>query len=188
MLVAERDPFAGLPALKARWAAGERPPADLPGLALSWLLSGDESFAKRALEELRADRPTGWKGSSRYVRYLNRALAFDWLYGYSGFDAALKDAVAADLVKGAGEMLALQSLEDPAQASYHNHSVRELALAVFSLVAVEGHASIEAKAAPMREQAWRALDNILETTELVNPDGGYHESTDYMRIHGRRSR
>jgi len=182
MLVAERDAFAGLPALKARWAAGERPPADLPGRALSWLLSGDESFAKQALDELRADRPTGWKGSSRYVRYLNRSLAFDWLYGYSGFDAALKDAVAADLVKGAGEMLALQSLKDPAQASYHNHTVRELALAVFSLVAVEGHASVEPKAAPMRDQAWRALDNILETTDLVNPDGGYHESTDYMRI------
>ena len=28
----------------------------------------------------------------------------------------------------------------------------------------------------------RALDNILETTELVNPEGGYHESMDYMRI------
>jgi hypothetical protein len=52
---------------------------------------GDESFAKQALEELRADRPTGWKGSSRYVRYLNRALAFDWLYAYAGFDAALKE-------------------------------------------------------------------------------------------------
>ena len=182
MLVAERDAFTGLPALKARWAAGERPAPDLPGLALSWLLSGDESFAKQALEELRADRPTGWKGSSRYVRYLNRALAFDWLYGYAGFDAALKDAVAKDLVKGASEMLALQSLEDPSQASYHNHTARELALAVFSLVAVEGHASVESQAAPMRAQAWRALDNILEQTELVNPDGGYHESTDYMRI------
>jgi hypothetical protein len=182
LLVAERDPFSGLPRLRARWAAGERPAADLPGLALSWLLSGDESFAKRALEELRADRPIGVKGSNRYVRYLNRALAFDWLHGYAGFDAAFKDAVAADLVKGASEMLALQSLKDPAQASYHNHTARELALALVSLVAVEGHASVEAQAAPLRAQAWRAFDNILEQTELVNPDGGYHESTDYMRI------
>ena len=98
LLVAERDPFSGLPRLRARWAAGERPAPDLPGLALSWLLSGDESFAKRALEELRADRPIGVKGSNRYVRYLNRALAFDWLYGYAGFDASFRDAVAADLV------------------------------------------------------------------------------------------
>ena len=47
LFVAERDPFSGLPALKARWAAGERPAEDLPGLALSWLLSGDESYARR---------------------------------------------------------------------------------------------------------------------------------------------
>jgi Heparinase II/III-like protein len=182
LLVAERDPFAGLPALRARWAAGERPPTDLPGLALSWLLSGDESFARRALDELKADRPTGGKGSSRYVRYLNRSLAFDWLSAYPGFEASFKDAVAADLVAGAEQMLALPSLRDPGQASYHNHTVRELALAVFSLAAVEAHPSVEARAAPLRAHAWRALDNVLEQTELVNPDGGYHESTDYMRI------
>ena len=182
LFVAERDPFSGLPALKARWVAGERPSEDLPGLALSWLLSGDESFARRALDELRADRPTRLKGSSAYVRYLNRAMAFDWLYGYAGFDAALKDQVAADLVAGAERMLALPSLVDPAQASYHNHTARELALAVFSLVAVEGHPSVESRAAPLRAHAWRAFDNLLEQTDLVNPDGGYHESTDYMRI------
>jgi Heparinase II/III-like protein len=182
MLIAERDPFSGLPALRARWAAGERPSEDLPGLALSYLLSGDESFARRAVDELRADRPTGQRGSNRYVRYLNRSLAFDWLYGYAGFDAALKDAVAADLVAGAEQMLALPSLADPAQASYHNHTVRELALAFFSLTAVEGHPSVESRAAPLRERASRAFDNILEQTELVDPDGGYHESTDYMRI------
>jgi len=182
LLVSEVDPWSGLPALRARWAAGERPPADLPGLALSYLLSGEESYARRALEELRADRPTGWKGSSRYVRYLRRALAFDWLYAYPGFDDALKDAVATDLVDGAEQMLKLPSLRDPDQASYHNHTVRELALAVFSLAAVEGHASVEERAAPLRAHAWRAFDNVLEQTELVNPDGAYHESTDYMRI------
>jgi hypothetical protein len=182
LLLAERDPFSGLPALRARWAAGERPSEDLPGHALSWLLSGDETFARRALDELRADRSTRLKGSSAYVRYLDRSLAFDWLYGYPGFDAALKDQVAADLVAGAERMLALPSLADPAQASYHNHTVRELALAVFSLVAVEGHPSVESRAAPLREHAWRAFDNVLEQTELVNPDGAYHESTDYMRI------
>jgi hypothetical protein len=182
LLIAERDPFSGLPALRARWAAGERPSSDLPGLALSYLLSGDESFARRALEALRADKPTGARGSNRYVRYLNRSLAFDWLYGYAGFDAALKDAVAADLVAGAEQMLALPSLRDPAQASYHNHAVRELALAVFSLAAVEGHPSVESRAAPLRAHAWQAFHNVLEQTELVDPDGGYHESTDYMRI------
>ena len=182
LFLAERDPFAGLPALRARWAAGERPSEDLPGLALSWLLSGDEAYARRALDELRADRPTRLKGSSAYVRYLNRAMAFDWLYAFPGFDAALKDQVAADLVAGAERMLALPSLADPTQASYHNHTARELALAVFSLAAVEGHPSVESRAAPLRAHAWRAFDNLLEQTELVNPDGAYHESTDYMRI------
>ena len=105
--------------------------------------------------------PTQHKGSDRYMRTSGALLAFDWLYAYAGFDAALKDAVAADLVAGAAKMLALQSLADPAQASYHNHTARELALAVFALTAVEGHPSVEDRAAPLREQARRAFDNIL---------------------------
>src|SRR5258707_5181102 len=79
-------------------------------------------------------------------------------------------------------MMALQALANPDQASYQNHPVRELALAVFALAVVEGHPSVEASAAPLREKAARALDNILEPTDLVNPEGGYHESMDYMRI------
>ncbi|HEY7513311.1 MAG TPA: hypothetical protein VIC87_02485, partial [Vicinamibacteria bacterium] len=182
LLVAETDPFSGLAALRARYAAGERPSDDLPGWALTWLLSGDDTAAQRAFESLRADPPDRRKGSDRYKRTLRRALAFDWLYGHPGFEPALRDAVASDLVDGAARMLALPSLADPAQASYHNHTVRELALATFALAAVEGHASVEARAAPLRVQARRALDNILETTDLVDPEGAYHESTDYMRI------
>ena len=84
--------------------------------------------------------------------------------------------------RGRADAGAARRSQDPAQASYHNHTARELALAVFSLAAVEGHPSVEGRAAPLRAQAWRAFDNLLEQTELVNPDGGYHESTDYMRI------
>jgi hypothetical protein len=182
LLIAERDPFSGIPALKARYAAGARPSEDGAGWALSYVLTGDESFARRALAEMQGRiRPTG-KGSSLYMDYMRRALQFDWLYGCPCFDPALKDRVAAELVDGAARMLALQSLADPAQASYHNHTARELALAVFSLTAVEGHPSVEARAAPLRVQAQRALDNVLETTDLVDPEGGYHESMDYMRI------
>ena len=79
-------------------------------------------------------------------------------------------------------MLEKQSLADPSQASYHNYTLREVALATFALTAVEGHASVEGRAAPLREQARLALDNILETTDLVDPEGSYHESMDYMRI------
>ena len=56
--------------------------------------------------------------------------------------------MARELVDGAAKMLARQSLADPRQAPYHNHTVRELALATFALVAVEGHPSVEAQAAP----------------------------------------
>jgi hypothetical protein len=182
LLIAERDPFSGLPALRARYAAGARPSDDGPGWALTYVLTGDESYARRALAGMQGQiLPTG-KSSSRYLDYMRRSLEFDWLYGCACFDAALKDRVAAELVDGAARMMALQSLADPAQASYHNHTTRELALAVFALSAVEGHPSVEARAAALREQARRSLDNILQTTDLVDPEGGYHESMDYMRI------
>jgi hypothetical protein len=182
LLLAARDPFSGIPALKARYAAGARPSDDGPGWALTYVLTGDESFARRALSEMQGGILPAGKSSSLYIAYMRRALEFDWLYACPCFDAALKDRIATELVDGAARMLALQSLADPGQASYHNHTTRELALAVFALTAVEGHPSVEARAAPMRAQARRALDNILETTELVNPEGGYHESMDYMRI------
>jgi hypothetical protein len=182
MLVAERDPFSGLPALRARYAAGERPSDDLPGWALSYLLSGDEAFARRAVEQMRGAHLPARGRSNLYLDYMSWSLAFDWLQAYPGFDAALKDRIAGELVDGAQRMLALPSLADPGQASYHNHTVRELALAVFALAAASGQPSVESRAAPMRAQAARALDNILETTNLVNPEGGYHESMDYMRI------
>src|SRR6476659_814181 len=127
LLLAERDPFTGLPALKARYAAGARPSDGLPGWALTYLVSGDESFARKAVESLRTQPLPTKGGSNLYMAYLGRSLAFDWLYGFAGFDAALKDRVAGELVEGAQRMLALQSLANPAQASYHNHTVRELA-------------------------------------------------------------
>ena len=182
LLVSPHDPFSGLDALRARYAKGARPSDDLPGWALTYLLTGDETFAKKALAELPQARLRGIKGSNRYLVFLWKALAFDWLHAYPGFDAAAKDRVAKELVDGAAEMLARQTVTPPEQASYHNHAVRDLALAAFGLWAVEGHPSVEDRAAPLRAAVDRALDNALETTELVNPRGGYHESTDYMRI------
>src|SRR5256885_7432757 len=82
LLVAERDPFSGLPALRARWAAGERPSDDLPGWALSYVLSGDEGFARRAVDELRRTRPREKGGSRLYLDTLSYALAFALLYVY----------------------------------------------------------------------------------------------------------
>ena len=183
MLLAASDPFTALPGLKAKFASGERPSDDLPGWALTWLVSGDEAFARRAVDEMRRVRLPVPRGSGgAYLEYVGRALAFDWLYGSPLFDAALKDQVAGELVAAAERMLALQSLADPANASYHNHSIRELAIATFGLVAVEGHPSVAPRVPPLLEHARRALDNVLETSGLVTPSGGYHESMDYMRI------
>ena len=54
LLIAQSDPFTGLPLLKARYVAGLRPSEDMEGWALSWQLTGKESFAERALAEMRA--------------------------------------------------------------------------------------------------------------------------------------
>src|SRR5512136_3142568 len=80
LLIAGTDPFSGLPALKAKYAAGERPSDDLPGWALSYVLTGDEAFARRAVDEMRRVRVAASGGSNQYLDYLRRALAFDWLY------------------------------------------------------------------------------------------------------------
>ena len=182
LLIAAQDPFSGLPILRARYAAGIRPPDDLAGWALSYVLTGDDAFARRALDALRAGSLPKGNPSRIWRTWVQWSLAFDWLYGHPAFDAALKDRIAGELVEGAARDLALPSLKDPAQASYHNHTLRELVLPAFALAAVEGHPSVEERARPLRAQVLRAFENILETTELVDPDGSYHESMDYQRI------
>ncbi len=182
LLVGANDALTGLPILKARYAAGRRPTDDLPGWALSYLITGDEAFARRAVDEMRRSHPPTSGGSRRYVPIVEWSLAFDWLYDYAGFDAALKDRVAGELLGVAEQQLADDSMRDPANVMYHNYDVRHLTLATFPLAAIEGHPSVEAKAAPLREQCRLAFDNILDMTQFVTPDGGYHESMDYQRI------
>jgi hypothetical protein len=180
LLIAEGDPFSGIAALRTKYAAGARPPDDLAGWALSYVLTKDESFAARALDEMRRTRPPS-KGYNLYVTYLSWALAFDWLHDYPGFDGALKDRVAFDLRAGAADALRGKNLVDPSRAAYHNFTLRDLVLAAVALSAIEGYPPVEARAAPLRRLVRRAFENILETTQLVTPDGGYHESMDYQR-------
>ena len=60
LLIAEEDPFTGLALLRTRYAAGRRPSNDMLGWALSWRLTGQGSFADRALAEIRSKRlPAG---------------------------------------------------------------------------------------------------------------------------------
>ena len=58
LLIANTDPFTGLPLLKTRYANGMRPSDDMEGWALSWLLTRQDSFAEKALAAMRAGHIT----------------------------------------------------------------------------------------------------------------------------------
>ena len=182
MLIAENDPLTGFNVLRARYAAGARPADGIDGWALTYLLTRDEAFAKKAVEEMRSTHPPELVGSRTYPQYVKWSLAFDWLYGYPGFDNQLKDRIALELLKAAEKMMEDQSLKQVQLAMYHNYTVRYLTLALFALTAIEGHASVETRAAPLRAHAHKVFDHILDLTDFITPDGGYHESMDYQRI------
>src|SRR5213596_323471 len=133
MLIGERDPLTGFDVLRARYARGARPSDGIDGLALTYLLTHDESFARRAVDEIRSTHPPQLVGSRTYPDYVKWSLVFDWLYNYPGFDAQLKDRVALELLNAAEKMMQDQSLKDVQLAMYHNYPVRYLTLAVFAL-------------------------------------------------------
>ncbi len=183
LLIAEEDPFTGLALLKTRYAAGHRPSDDILGWALSWRLTGQSTFADRAVAEIRSKRlPAGGKASRTWVDYARWSLVFDWLFDYAAFDRALRDRIAHELVDGASAILASPAFADPSQVQYHNYDLRYLALAAFPLAAVEGYPDFDERCRPLRAKTEKAFANILEVTNLVTPEGSYHESLDYMRI------
>ncbi len=183
LLIADADPFTGLHLLRSRYAAGKRPSEDMEGWALSWVLTGQEAFAERALAEMRKKNiSSGGKPSRSWVDYARWSLAFDWLLEYRGFERGLQNRVADELKEGAARMLATPDFADPRQYSYHNYAVRYLALAAFSSAAIEGYSNCDAACAGWRKRIAECLTNVLETSEMVTPDGSYHESMDYMRI------
>lgn len=183
LLIADSDPFTGLPLLKARYAAGRRPSEDMEGWALSWRLTGQASFADRALAEMRARHvASGGRPSRSWLDYTRWALAFDWLLGYSGFDRGLQDRVAGELKDGAAAMFSTADFAEPGEFSYHNYNLRYLALAAFATAAVEGYPGCDPRCAAWPDTIARCLANVLDTTNVVTPEGSYHESMDYMRI------
>jgi len=92
MLIGERDPLTGFTALRARYAAGARPSDDIAGWALTYLLNNDESFAKRAVQEMDKTHPPALVGSRTYPEYVKWSLAFDWLYTTQALTINLKTA------------------------------------------------------------------------------------------------
>jgi hypothetical protein len=180
LLIADPDPYTGLPLLKTRYAAGQRPSDDMEGWALSWHLTGDDAFAERAVAEMRTQQVAAkGKPSRTWVDYARWSLAFDWLLPYRGWDRALKDRVAGELKEGAAAIIATPDFSDPSELSYHNYALRYLALAAFATAAVEGYSDLNQT---WRDKIAKGLVNILETTNVVSPEGSYHESMDYMRI------
>ena len=183
MLIANTDAFTGIPILKSRYAAGKRPSQDMEGWALSWRLTGQDDFAERAVAEMRSKHlATGGKPSRSWVDYARWGLALDWLFDYRGFDSVLKGRVAQELREGAAAMLSTPDFADPGELSYHNYSVRYLALAAFASAAVEGDSECGERCRSWREKIGQCMANVLDTTSVVSPDGSYHESLDYMRI------
>jgi hypothetical protein len=183
LLIADTDPFTGLPLLKSRYAAGRRPAADMEGWALSWLITGKEEFADRALAEMRSKHlGAGSKPSRSWIDFARWSMAFDWLFTYRGFDSALKDRVAGELSTGVTSMLATPDFADPRQMSYHNYALRYLAFAAFPAAAVADYPSCADRCRAWHEKLSACLDNILDISEFVSPEGSYHESMDYMRI------
>ena len=183
LLISPLDPFTGLDLLKVRYANGLRPSEDVEGWALSWRLTGNKAFAEKALSAIRNGHiTTNAKPSRSWVDYARWSLAFDWLYGFPGFDSALQDRIAKELMDGAEKMLATPDFKDPGQYSYHNYAVRYLSLPAFVLGALDGHPGCGGRCAAWREKVTQCLANILETSDFATPDGSYHESMDYMRI------
>jgi hypothetical protein len=183
ILIATNDPFTGLHILKSRYVAGRRPSEDMEGLALSWQLSGNSEFAERALAEMRKKHlAAGGKASKSWLEYARWAMAFDWLYDFAGLDHELKNRIAGELRDGAAAMLSTPDFNQPSEYSYHNYAVRYLALATFASAAVERHPDCGDRCRAWREKVRACLDNVLDTSEFVTPEGSYHESMDYMRI------
>jgi hypothetical protein len=183
LLIADADPFTGIPLLKSRYAAGKRPSDDMEGWALSWRLTGEDAFAERAVAEMKSKHlAANGKPSRSWVDYARWALAFDWVFDYRGFDHALKERVAGELRDGAAAMLDTADFADPGQLSYHNYAVRYLALAAFATAAVEGYPNCDARCLAWRNKIAKSLANVLDITNIVSPEGSYHESMDYMRI------
>ena len=183
LLIADADPFTGLALLKTRYASGRRPSEDMEGWALSWQLTGKDEFAERAIAEMKVQHlSSAGKPSRSWVDYARWALAFDWLFTFRGFERALKDRVAEELSAGAAGMLATPDFGDPGNFSYHNYALRFLALAAFASAAIEGYPGCDQRCRSWREKVSASLANVLDISDVVSPEGSYHESMDYMRI------
>ena len=181
LLLLPTDPFSGLDVLRARFESGLRPSDEPAGWALTWQLTKEDAFARRAIDALRG-APIKEASSRSWMKYVALALAFDWLYEHPAFERSLKDKIAGELLDGAESLLKGPDLRIPEQSSYHNYVLRYLAIVGFALAAARTHAQTAERSRELGLRAERAFENILDLTQLVTPEGSYHESMDYFRI------
>jgi len=183
LLISTTDPFTGIDLLKTRYQLRMRPSDDMEGWALSWQLTGDKSFAEKALNWMRSNHIVkGIKPSRSWADFARWSLAFDWLFDYSGFEETLRDRIATELMDGATTMLATEDFADPGTFSYHNYAARFLSLPAFVSAALQGYTGCRNRCEAWRDKVRDCFTNILETTEFATPEGSYHETMDYMRI------
>ena len=151
MLIGAHDPYCGLDILRMRYAAGRRPSDDLAGNALSWLVTGQDGFAQKALAEMRSTAPPK-NGSHAWLAYAEWSLAYDWLYDHPAFDEPLKSRIAQQLIDGAIATAATPDLQHPDQASYHNYTTRFLGLTTFAICAVAKRRPHDARVEDLRDK------------------------------------
>lgn len=181
ILLRTGDPFSDPAILRRRLRAGLPLPNDLPGNALRWRLIQDQHAGAAALAALRTYDP-GKPGTRTWPRYAEMVMAADWLLDHKDFSAVDRTDVADRLMKVAAVELNLPELRVPSEVSYHNYTARFLGLAIFALAGVQRLGAQHTGLAPLQEKAHAALRNVLSITQFVIPDGGCHESMDYMRI------
>ena len=183
LFVAERDPFAGLPALRARWAAGERP-SDGPAGPRALL-------APLGRRVLRAPRARGAPG-----RPADRLEGLEPLRPLpeprDGLRLALRLRGLRRRAQGPGGGGPRGRGRADARAARRSRTRPRPRTTTTPRASWPSPSSRWPRSRATRR--WRPgrrrcarrpgarFDNLLEQTELVNPDGGYHESTDYMRI------
>ncbi|HHN47154.1 MAG TPA: hypothetical protein ENN09_06915, partial [Planctomycetes bacterium] len=74
-----------------------------PNLAMSWLATGNESAARRAIEIIK--QPIRMDGTTYMGDHLEAVcIAYDWLYNYPGFSEEDKRAVRESILRSAEQM------------------------------------------------------------------------------------
>ena len=105
------------------------------GMALHWLLTGDEKSAKSCLDELKKMDPDEGYGLYAQGPIFTLPVAYDWLWSWKGFGDADKKSVEAKIVKTADK--AIEFLKGKDDSVWHTSAPRSLMGIALAGVAVD---------------------------------------------------